>query len=98
MESLGGATLHSGIVCSVVRLGDPASIEAGDSARQGSYSPDANMVLEGLMCQPPYLLGSETLGEGGSPTGKVELQRDWKRERDSKRDWIVCGLEGLPRW
>jgi hypothetical protein len=52
----------------VERLGAPmeVNVEAGDNERHGSYSPEVNLMLEGLMCQPPYLFGSETLGEGGS--------------------------------
>lgn len=54
-------------------------MEAGDRARQGSYSPEEKRVLLGLMCQPPYLLEAVVLGEAGRVLlGKVAAQLRWK--------------------
>ena len=78
------------------------SVDAGERERQGSNSPDANIVLDGLIAQPPYLLGTATFGVGGSrspaSSGNVSLQADWNKSRERKRDSTVCGLDGLPRW
>lgn len=52
----------------------------------GSYSPQGNMMLVGLMCQPQYLFGSVTFGLGDRPTGNVSLQPDRNSWRFSNRD------------
>ena len=87
--SFDGAALHAGTFWTVVLPGEPISIDAGDRALHGSYSPELNMVLEGLMYHPPYLFGASTLGLGGRPSGKVSSHCDWKRSSDMKRDSIV---------